>query len=120
MNSKNKFTVTFLIFILVMSLFIFTATIEYNRSYQNQVKETQDKLFMVKSNLENLITSRMIAVNGLKSHVELHPDFSQSEFNYFAKGIFDSSNDVVMRMSFITDTTLTHVYPFDEFSNCIC
>lgn len=119
MSSKNKFIITFLVFMLVASLFVFTAAIEYNRSYQNQVKETEDSLFNINSNIENLITSRMIAANGLKSHIEVHPDFSQSEFNRFAKGIFDLSNDVVLRMSFLTDTTITHTYPFDEYSSII-
>lgn len=113
MGLRNKLIV-FLVFILVMSMFIFTASIEYNRSYQNHIKETEDQLFIIKSNLENLITSRMIAINGLKAHVEVHPNFTQNEFNYFAKGIYDSSNDVVLRMSFLTDTTITHIYPYTE------
>lgn len=119
MGFKNKFTITFLVFILMMSLFIFTASIEYNRTSQNHIKETQDKLFIIKSNLENLITSRMIGMNGLKSHIEVHSDFSQNDFNYFAKGIFDLSNDVVKRMSFLTDTTISHTYPYDEYKNII-
>lgn len=113
MSSKNKFIITFIVLTMVMSLFIFTSYIEYNKSYQSHIKETEDKLFIIKSNIESLITSRMIAINGLKSHIEIHEDFSQKDFNHFAKGIFDSSNDIVLRMSFITDTTITHTYPFE-------
>lgn len=112
MSFKKKHIIIFLIFTLVMSLFTFTAVIEYNRSYQNHVKKTQDQLFLIKSNLENLITSRMIAINGLKSHVEIHQKFSQEEFNYFSKDIYASSDDVVLRMSFLTDTTISHTYPY--------
>lgn len=118
MGFRNKLK-AFSVFVLVLSLFIFTASIEYNRSYQNDIKETQDKLFIIKVNLESLITSRMIAINGLKSHVEVHSDFSQNDFNHFAKGIYDSSNDVVQRMSFLTDTTITHTYPYEEYSAII-
>lgn len=113
MSINKKLTVTFVIFILLMSLFIFTAAIEYNRSFQNHVKKTQDEAFLIKSNLENLITSRMIAVNGIKSHIEIHPEFTQNEFNQFAKDIYQSSNDVVLRISFLTDTTITHIFPYD-------
>ena len=77
------------------------------------MKKTQDEAFLIKSNLENLITSRMIAVNGIKSHIEIHPEFTQNEFNQFAKDIYQSSNDVVLRISFLTDTTITHIFPYD-------
>jgi len=119
MSSKNRFVISFMVFILVMSLFVFTAGIEYNRSYQNHVKQTQDQFLFVKLNLESLIASRMIAINGLKAHVEINPNFSQTDFNYFAKGIYESANDVVQSMSFLTDTTLTHIYPFDEYKSII-
>lgn len=119
MSSTKKTVFSFMVFILVMSLFIFTAGIEYNRSYQNHIKQTQDKMLFVKLNLESLITSRMVAINGLKAHVEINPDFSQTDFNYFARGIYDSSNDVVQSMSFLTDTTITHIYPYEDYKNII-
>ena len=119
MNFKRKIIIVFMAFTLVMSLFVFTAAIEYNRSYQNHIKQTADELFIIKANIENLITSRMIGLNGLKSHVEVNPDFSQNDFNHFAKSIYDSSNDVVMRMTFLTDTTITHTYPYKDYRNII-
>lgn len=119
MSSTKKTLFSFMVFILVMSLFIFTAGIEYNRSYQNHIKQTQDKMLFVKLNLESLITSRMVAINGLKAHVEINPDFSQTDFNYFARGIYESSNDVVQSMSFLTDTTITHIYPYEDYKNII-
>lgn len=116
-HKKTMFS--FIAFILVMSLFIFTARIEYNRSYQNHIKQTQDKILFVKLNLESLIASRMIAINGLKAHVEINPNFSQEDFNYFAKGIYDSSYDVVQSMSFLTDTIITHIYPYEDYKDII-
>lgn len=97
-----------------MSLFVFAAVVEYNRSYQNSVNKVQEDLYKIKTNLENLIASRVISVNGLKSHVEIHPDLTQTEFNYFSKGIYDSSDSSLLRIYFITDTTVTHIYPYEE------
>ncbi len=119
MSFTKKIVFSFMVFILVMTLFIFTAGIEYNRSYQNHIQKTQDKMLFVKLNLESLITSRMIAINGLKAHVEINSDFSQMDFDYFARGIYESSNDVVKSMSFLTDTTITHIYPFENYKNII-
>ena len=116
--NKNKIT-TIIVFILTMSVFIFTATIEYNRNYQNSIKETQDELYHIKQNFENVITARMIAINGLKAHIELYPNLTQDEFNYFARAIFASNYDVVQSMSFVTDTTITHIYPYDKYKNVI-
>jgi len=119
MSSNKRSIAPFIVFILVMSLFVFTAGIEYNRSYQSHVKQTEEQLLFVKLNLESLIASRMVAINGLKAYVEINPNFSQTDFNYFAKGIYESANDVVRSMSFLTDTTFTHIYPFEEYQNII-
>jgi len=119
MSIKKRCVASLMIFILMMLIFAFTAGIEYNRSYNNQVKETQDKLLFVKQNLENLIASRMIAINGLKVHVEIHPDFNQNEFTYFAEGIYESADDVVQSMSFLTDTTITHIYPYKDYGSIL-
>lgn len=73
----------------------------------------------MKLNLESLITSRMTAINGLKAHTEINPFFTQSDFDFFAKGIYDDSNDVVQSMSFLTDTTLTHIYPFEPYQSIV-
>lgn len=115
----NRLFISFLVFILVFSIFVFTASIEYDKSYKNQVKYAEDELFKVKLNIENLITSRMVAVNGLKAHIEINPDFSQEDFNYFAKGIYESSNDVVQSMSFLTNTTISHIYPYEIYSHIV-
>lgn len=119
MTKKTRQFISALVFIMVMALFVFTASIEYKRSFQNHVKQTQDKMFMVKLNLESLITSRMTAINGLKAHTEINPFFTQSDFDFFAKGIYDDSNDVVQSMSFLTDTTLTHIYPFEPYQSIV-
>ncbi len=119
MRLKNKYFVTFIVFISIMSLFSFTASIEYNRSYQNNLKYTKDKLLLIKLNLESLISSRMIALNGLKAHAEIDPNFTQDDFNYFAKEIYNSSNDVVQSMSFLTDTTISHIYPYDDYKDIV-
>lgn len=119
MTAKKRKLSVFLVFILLMSLFSFTAGIEYNRTYQNHVKELKDEMLKVKLNLESLITARMVAINGLKAHAEINPYFSQEEFNFFAKGIYDSSSDIVKSMAFLTDTTLTHIYPFEPYKDII-
>ncbi len=119
MNSKKRFIISLLIFLHLMVLFIFTGAIEYNRTYQNNVKQAQDELLLIKLNLENLISSRMLSINGLKAHVETNPDFTQNDYNYFAKGIYESSNDVVQSMAFLTDTVITHIYPYEEYKSIV-
>lgn len=119
MGVRKRLSASIFVFILVMGLFLFTASIEYSKTYDNHVKEVQDQLTMIKLNLENLITSRMIALNGLKAHAEIDPFFTQEDYTYFAKGIYDSASDAVQSMTFITDTTITHIYPYEPYKSVI-
>ena len=114
MNAKNRMIASIMIFVLTMSLFAFTAAIEYKRTVQNHVEKTQDQVMRIKANLEHIIDSRMLAVNGLKAYVEINPNFNQKNFESFAKGIYESSDDVVRGLFFLTDTTITHTYPYEE------
>lgn len=119
MHLKKKFILTTTVFLLVMALFLFTSAIEYHRSYNNHDENGQDQLTYVKVNLENLIASRMLSINGLKAHVEINPEFNQNEFDFFAKGIYASSENLVQSMSFLTDTTLTHIYPYERYRDVV-
>lgn len=119
MGSKNRIIWPIIIFLLMMSLFALTSTLEYERTYQRCIEETQDELMDIKNNLEYTITSRILAINGLKAYVEIHPDFNNEEFDYFAKGIYESANDVVRGMFFLKDTTLTHAYPYQANKDAI-
>jgi len=119
MNSKKRIIASIMAFILIMSLFCFTATIEYKRSYQNNIENKKNELMFVKTNMENLIASRVMAIEGLKTYIEIKPDFDQKEFNKFAAEIYESANDVVRNIFFLTDTTITHAYPEKKIKNLV-
>ncbi len=119
MNSKKRIIASIIAFILIMSLFCFTATIEYKRSYQNNIENKKNELMFVKTNMEHLIASRVMAIEGLKAYIEIKPDFNQKEFNDFAEDIYESSNDVVRNIYFLKDTTITHAYPEKEVKSFV-
>ena len=103
----------------MFSLFAFTAYIEYKRTIESDIQTLKDKLNVTRTNLESNISSKIVAINGLKTYVELDKTFNQEEYENFAKAVYESSNDIVRNITFITDTTILHVYPYEESENII-
>ena len=119
MSKYKRIVVSIIVFILMFSLFAFTAYIEYKRTIESDIQTLKDKLNVTRTNLESNISSKIVAINGLKTYVELDKTFNQEEYENFAKAVYESSNDIVRNITFITDTTITHMYPYEESENII-
>lgn len=118
-NRRRKNILTFVVFVVVMTLFVLVASFEYARTVDNQKEAVQDRLVLVQKNLENTIISRMISMLNLSSYIEINGELTQEEYAVFSKPIYESNNQVVNSMTFITDTTITHIYPFDGNESAI-
>ena len=114
MIKYKRIVLSILIFILMFSLFSFTSYIEYKRTIASDTQTLKDKLLLSKTNIENNISSKVEALNGLKTYIELDNDFGQKEYSDFVKRIYDSSNDIIKSLNFIIDTKITYVYPYEE------
>lgn len=110
---KTKFYRCFS-FILIFSLFFMTSFLELKRSEIEHKTGMLREMNRVKSAFENLITSRLIAMNGLASFIRVQPNFTQKEFEIYITPIFEGYSDVIRNITFITDTTITQVYPFES------
>lgn len=119
MEQKKRIGIPLMVFTLVMTIFLFTAYIEFQRTYEGHVKETEEKVATITANLEGLIASRMIAVSGLKAHIEINENFTQEDYAYFAEGIYGTQGNVIQGFTFITDTTISHVYPYEVSKSAI-
>jgi len=102
------------VFIIVMSMFILMASYEHTLAIERHKQNTRDAMLMTQTNLESIITSRMISMKNIAAYVEINHEFTQHEYASFAKNIYTSSDDIVKSMTFITDTTITHIYPYEE------
>lgn len=116
-NRKYIYATVGMLFVLLM--FAFTAKIEFDRTIAREKQIASNTLNMVKSQLENIITSRMRSIYGMVAYAEISDTLSQGEYNSFAKGIYESDSEVVQSITFITDTTITHIYPYDEYKQAI-
>lgn len=118
-NRNIKKLISVLAFLFILSIFFVAASIEKSRAIQDQQQNMKDNLLSVKIKLENIISSRMTSVNGLIAYSEIKPDFTQEDYNHFAKEIYRSDNQIVKSMSFLSDTTITHIYPYQENRSAI-
>ena len=69
----------------MFSLFAFTAYIEYKRTVESDIQTLKDKLNVTRTNLESNISSKIVAINGLKTYVELDKTFNQEEYENFQR-----------------------------------
>lgn len=115
---KNHLT-AFIVFLLVATIFTTSASIEHNLSLFRQEKEVKDSLTLIKSELEGLIEARMLSSNGLIAFRKVKPDFTQEDFEAFVSSIFYSPTQVLMNITYITDTTITHIYPYESMKAAV-
>lgn len=119
--NKNITKILFsgIVFILVLGMFAIVANFEHTLSIERHKQDAKDALLMTQTNLESIITSRMISMASIAAYVEIDNEISQLEYSSFAKNIYASSDEVVKSMTFITDTTITHIYPYEENKSAI-
>ncbi|MCD4713433.1 MAG: EAL domain-containing protein [Clostridiales bacterium] len=115
MNSKiKKIIYSGIVFILVFGMFALMANFEHTLAIERHKQDARDALLMTQTNLESMIKSRMISMGSIAAYVEIDNEISQLEYSSFAKNIYASSDEIVKSMTFITDTTITHIYPYEE------
>lgn len=108
-----------IIFILVLAMFVLMANFEHTLAIERHKQDAKDALMITKNNLESIITSRMISMQSIAAYIEIDKHLTQMEYSTFAKKIHASSDEVVKSMTFITDTTITHIYPYEEYKLAI-
>lgn len=102
------------VLIFVYVLFLFAALIEYKTNIEIHKQRTQDEMTIIQTKLENIIGTRIISLNGIQPYIEINSNFDQASFELFAKNIYESKDGLVTDLSFMTGTTITHIYPYEE------
>lgn len=115
----DKITVALFVFLLIFGMFFVTATFEYNKEVMSEEQRLKDLLSVTKNNMESIITSRIISIQGLAAYAEMQGSFTQAEYDKFMEGIYVSTNQIVRNVTFLTDTIITHVYPYEENKSAI-
>ena len=118
-KSYKNLLKSLLIFFLVISVFLFSAFLEYQREVDKEKRVLDEELTRIKITLENLINGRMNSASGLQAYAEIHGGFEKEVFDTFSKLIYDSTDNLIQSMVFITDTTITHIYPHEPYKDAI-
>lgn len=95
-------------------LFLFVASVQFNSNIRTHKQTTEDEMMILQTKLENIIGTRIISLKGLQPYIEKDDNFNQHSFELFAKNIYESKGQFVKSLSFMTGSTITHVYPYEE------
>jgi sensor domain CHASE-containing protein len=112
-RSLKKNLISLGVALLVLAVTFFTAAIEYQSNVSQQKQDLDESLEVVKNKWENVIEARVLGLKGLISYVEINPEFSQEEYEAFARGLYESQDDIVTNIALLKDTTVTYVYPYN-------
>lgn len=110
MNKFNKTTAVIPIIVMIL-VFSFGAILEYRHTVDLEKKALREDLIIIQSNIEHLISARIINANGIAGLIELTGNLDKNMYDVFAKGIYESDSNVVKDVVFITDTTISYIYP---------
>lgn len=111
MGVKRKINVAKFQIIIIALLFSFGALIGYRYTVNLEKNELEDEILKVKNKIEYLISARIINANGMAGFIELNKSIDQRVYDVFAREIYNSEKEIVKDVVFITDTTITYIYP---------
>lgn len=97
--------------IVMILVFSFAAVLEYRHAVSLEKEALREDLITIQSNIEHLISARIINANGMAGLMELTATLDKKMYDVFAKGIYESDSNVVKDVVFITDTTISYIYP---------
>lgn len=101
-----------IVVICTMVLFTLIAAYEYKITLFEKQKILLNDMETIKLNLENIINTKTIS--GFAAFIEINPDMTDEEFDYYAKNVFDDESGIVKNISFLKDTTIVNTYPYNE------
>lgn len=116
---SNKYIKAALVFILICATFSFTAFIEYQSVSENNRRIFKDELVLIQTQLNSLLDSRINSTKNLKIFIQSNKTFNQDDFQLYVKEIYESPNQLLKNLTFITDFTITHIYPYEENKSAI-
>ena len=119
MKNFKKVLKASMVFIFVYILFLFAAVIEFDTNIEMHKQKTKDEMTIMQAKLENIIGTRIISLKGIQPYIEINSNFDQKSFELFAKNIYESKDGLVKDLSFMTDSTITHIYPYEEYKQLI-
>lgn len=111
---KNNYLKAFGVFLLVVAIFLFTSALEYTREKEHQEQKLKESLSDIEDDIQTSIAYKIVAASGFKDYIGRNPTFDQEEFSDFGEEIYGVGDDVMRNISFLTDTTITHTYPYEE------
>lgn len=119
MNSKLRKFIILISFIGIISIFMVSAGIEYQRAVSEQKKDLQENLQILSASVNQLVTQSIENGNGLIAYIKTFPDLDQDEFADYAIRIYDPDETVVRHYTILKDTTITFVYPYEDNKGAI-
>ena len=98
-----------------MSVFITAASAEYEKHKNISRENINTHLNILSSNMSGIIQSRIINAHAMAALLEIKSDFTQEDFEIFAKKFYDEGNLSLKSIVFIEDTTIAYIYPYELY-----
>lgn len=101
---------------IILSLIVFVSfylvlNIELSRLKQQEKLHTTEEFIKYKSNLENIVFSKIILTRGYLAYIKTNPNISQEETTKYLSNLIDPDDKLIRNLSIMKDTTIVWAYP---------
>ncbi len=100
--------------LIVLSSFIYSASVEYSRAVEERKNALNKELDFIRVQLETAINKRISTAIGLVTYIQLNPDLTGDDYETYLDHMEVEMDETIVNFAAIKDTTITFVYPFEE------
>lgn len=116
---KTRILIVISTFIVIIGVFLFSATIEYKRAVSEQKQVLQSSIQLLTAQVNQFVNLSIRNTMGVISYVQMKPDLTQEELSKFSKNLLPADDKIISHFTIIKDTTIEYVYPLEGNENAI-
>lgn len=99
-------------FIIIFSLFITAAAVEYRREIADEKNSVLSEIQKLTLNINKYVNESIRNANGVVAFIQTYPDLNQNDFSLYADKLLPEES-IISHFTAIKDTTIAYVHPFE-------
>lgn len=117
MKIRNK--VRIILPMLILAIFLYSASIEYKREVSDQKQVVISRLQVLTAQVNQYVNQSIRNTTGVISYVQTHPDLTQEELNEFSANLLPTDDEIISHFVVLHDTTIALAYPLEGNESAI-
>jgi len=118
-KKKKAIIYSLLISAILFAIFLMVTFMIFDSVKQREKLDTTDRYMAFESNVERMIYSNVILLQGYEAYIELNPNLEESNAYKYLDTLLINSSEYIRNIGVIKDTTIIWNYPKSENASAI-